>query len=73
MDVWLGVVRGGGVDKEVESSFYAMVMVRVSVHPAGLGPREAGKAWYSSYFITLCHVGSHTDAYGMTLRMHACL
>jgi hypothetical protein len=25
-----------------------MVMIKVSVHPAGLGPREAGKAWYST-------------------------
>ena len=29
-----------------------MVMVKVSVHPAGLGPRESAKAWYSSYCIT---------------------
>ena len=41
-----------GVDNEMESSFYTMVMGKVSVHPAGLGPREAGKAWYSIYFIT---------------------
>ena len=25
-----------------------MVLVKVSVHPQGLGPREAAKAWYSS-------------------------
>ena len=51
--VWLGVVcKGGCVDNEMESSFCTMVMVRVSVHPAGLGPREAGKAWYSRDFIT---------------------
>ena len=35
-----------------------MVVIKVSVHPAGLGPKEAGKAWYSSCFIThmcTCH------------------
>ena len=25
-----------------------MVVVRVVVHPQGLGPKEAGKAWYSA-------------------------
>ena len=40
------------VDNEMESSRCIMVMVKVSVHPAGLGPREAGKAWYSNYFMT---------------------
>ena len=42
----------GVVGHEMKSNCCTMVMVRVSVHPAGLGPREAGKAWYSSYFIT---------------------
>ena len=58
--VWLGVVcKGGCVDNEMESSFCTMVMVRVSVHPAGLGPREAGKAWYSSYYITWTQFSNH--------------
>ena len=29
-----------------------MVMVKVSVHPAGLAPREAAKAWYSNFLKT---------------------
>ena len=41
-----------GLDNEMKSSLHSMVMVKVSVHPAGLGPREAGKAWYFSYSIT---------------------
>ena len=28
-----------------------MVMIKVSVHPEGLAPREAAKAWYSCHFI----------------------
>jgi len=27
-----------------------MVMIKVSVHPEGLAPREAAKAWYSCHF-----------------------
>ena len=35
-------------DLETESSRRkAMVIVKVSVHPKGLGPTEAAKAWYS--------------------------
>ena len=49
--VWSGVGLRN-VDDEMKSSCCTMVMVKVSVHPAGLGPREAGKAWYSIYFIT---------------------
>ena len=52
--VWSGVGMGS-VDDEMKSSCCTMVMVKVSVHPAGLGPREAGKAWYSSCFITHVH------------------
>lgn len=37
-----------------------MVVVKVIVHPNGLGPKEAGKAWYSALLPTmLLYVYSH--------------
>ena len=58
MFVCQGVVSGGVSLWEVvfmmkwRVVLATMVMVKVSVHPAGLGPRESAKAWYSGYCIT---------------------
>ena len=35
------------VKSSVQKEQSAMVKVTIVVHPSGLGPKEAGKAWYS--------------------------
>ena len=43
-------LSGGGVYYVTSStSTEAMVVVKVSVHPQGLSPTEAAKAWYSRH------------------------
>ena len=34
-----------------------MVVVKVVVHPEGLGPKEAAKAWYSMFALIYFFVG----------------
>ena len=73
MYVWFGVwVCGcvGGAYNEIESSCCSMVMIKVSVHPAGLGPREAGKAWYSSYYITWTQFSNHIGLQCRVVGIH---
>ena len=48
--LWFGVCVGR-VDNHMKGSCCAMVMIKVSVHPEGLAPREAAKAWYSCHTI----------------------
>ena len=41
-----GLLRGVCCNEIESSRTKAMVIVKVSVHPQGLGPTEAAKAWY---------------------------